>query len=100
MRQGVPNSQRILQEIIAERERITGEKSKEKLLAYLRFSRSTDGKIILADLKASYGGISFTPGYPDVTNFKEGRRSVYDDIETTIAAAAAMETQDPGGGRA
>ncbi|MDA8120980.1 MAG: hypothetical protein M0Z38_00245 [Deltaproteobacteria bacterium] len=98
MKPGIPNSQRILQEIIAERERLTGEKSKEKFQAYLRWSRSADGKVILADLKSSYGGISFVPGYPDVTNFKEGRRSVYDDIENTIAAAAAMELSDPGGG--
>jgi len=95
---GIPNSQRLLQEIIAERERITGEKSKEKFAAYLRWSRTAEGKVILADLKSSYGGVSFVPGYADVTAFNEGRRSVADDIETIIATAAAMELSDPGGG--
>ncbi|MDA8178301.1 MAG: hypothetical protein M0T69_02000 [Deltaproteobacteria bacterium] len=99
MKPGIPNSQRILQEIIAERERLTGEKSKEKLQAYKICFGSPEGKKVLADLKASYGGISFVPGYADVTAFNEGRRSVADDIETIIAMMEAMpELSDPGGG--
>ncbi len=98
MKPGVPNSQRILAEIMAERERLTRQSPKDKLLAYKICFGTPEGKKVLADLKASYGGISFVPGYSDVTAFNEGRRSVADDIETILAMAAAMELSDPGGG--
>ena len=81
-----------------ERERITRQSPKEKLDAYRITFSTAEGQEVLADLKASYGGISFVPGYSDVTAFNEGRRSVADDIETILAMAAAMEQSDPGGG--
>jgi len=98
LKPGVPNSQRLLQEIMAERDRMTRGATREKLTAYRIAFSTHEGKKVLADLKSSYGGISFVPGYPDVSAFNEGRRSVADDIETILAAAALMETSDPGGG--
>ena len=80
-----------------ERERITRQSPKEKLDAYRITFSTAEGQEVLADLKASYGGISFVPGYSDVTAFNEGRRSVADDIDT-ILAMAAMEPSDSGGG--
>lgn len=100
MKPGIPNQQRLLQEILEERDRLTRGASKEKLGAYLRVFRSADGKKVLTDIKSSYSGISFVPGYSDVTAFKEGRRSVADDIDTIIATAEVMELQEAqeGGG--
>ena len=98
MKPGVTNQQRLLQEIMAERERITGGSTKEKIDAYRIVFRSPEGAKVLADLKASYGGISFVPGYADVTAFNEGRRSVADDIDTILAMAERMELSNPGGG--
>jgi hypothetical protein len=98
VRSGSTNQQRLLQEIIAERDRLTRGATKEKLEAYRLTFKTPEGKKVLADLRASYGGISFVPGYSDVTAFNEGRRSVADDIETILATAAAMELSDPGGG--
>jgi len=80
-----------------ERERITRQSPKEKFKAYRITFSTAEGQKVLTDLKASYGGISFVPGYSDVTAFNEGRRSVADDIETILAMAAAMEHSDPGG---
>jgi len=97
VRPGVTNHPRLLQDIIEERERITRQSPKEKFKAYRITFSTAEGQKVLADLKASYGGISFVPGYSDVTAFNEGRRSVADDIET-ILAMAAMEQSDPGGG--
>jgi len=97
VRPGPTNQQRLLQEIVAERDRLTRGATREKLEAYRLAFKTPEGKKVLADLKASYGGISFVPGYSDVTAFNEGRRSVADDIET-ILAMAAMEPSDSGGG--
>lgn len=83
---------------MAERDRMTRGATREKLTAYKIAFGTPEGKKVLADLKSSYGGVSFVPGYADVTAFNEGRRSVADDIETILAAAALMETSDPGGG--
>lgn len=94
MKPGPTNQQRLLQEIMVERDRLTRGATKEKLEAYRITFKSPEGKKVLADLKASYSGISFVPGYSDVTAFNEGRRSVSDDIETILATAAAMEQSD------
>ncbi len=93
MKPGPTNQQRLLQEIMEERDRLTQSSTKEKLEAYRITFTSPEGKKVLADLKASYCGISFVPGYADVTAFKEGRRSVADDIETTVALAIAAVDQ-------
>ena len=98
MKPGIPNSQRLLQEIMSERDRLTGQATPDKYRAYRITFGSPEGKKVLADLKSSYGGISFVPGYADVTAFNEGRRSVADDIETILALAAAMEQSDQQGG--
>jgi hypothetical protein len=98
VRPGPTNQQRLLQEIMAERDRLTRGSTREKLEAYRLTFKSAEGQKVLADLKASYGGISFVPGYSDVTAFNEGRRSVFDDIETILATAAAMELSNLGGG--
>ncbi len=98
MKPGPTNQQRLLQEIIAERDRLTRGATKDKLAAYKITFSSPEGKKVLADLKSSYSGISFVPGYADVTAFNEGRRSVADDIETILAAAAEMELLDQQGG--
>ena len=98
MKPGLTNQQRLLQEIMAERDQLTRGATKEKLEAYRITFGTAEGQKVLTDLKASYGGISFVPGYSDVTAFNEGRRSVADDIETILAMATTMERSDSGGG--
>lgn len=90
---GTPNQARLLQQLIEERDTFVKGSSRERLEAYLAVFTSAAGKIVLKDLKSSYGGISLTPGYPDVTAFREGRRSVADDIEAVVALAEAAQTQ-------
>lgn len=91
----VPNQERLLQQLMAEREKFTRGATKEKLLAYKLCFESEPGRMVLVDLEASYTGISLTPGYPDVTAFKEGRRSVIDDIFTVLKLAETMGVAPP-----
>ena len=87
----IPNQERLLQSIREEREKLTQGAEREKLVAYRQTFDSAYGVAVLADLEASYGGISLTPGYADVTAFKEGRRSVLDDIKTILKIAETLQ---------
>ncbi|MBF8258980.1 MAG: hypothetical protein HW377_1354 [Actinobacteria bacterium] len=98
MKPGPTNQQRLLKEIIEERDRLTRGATPDKLMAYKITFATPEGMKVLADLRASYGGISFVPGYGDVTAFNEGRRSVYDDIMTVLAIVAQMEQAEQQGG--
>jgi len=91
----VPNQERLLKAIASEREKLTQGSDKDKLLAYKLTFDSDPGRRVLADLEVSYGGISLTPGYPDVTAFKEGRRSVLDDIKAILRIAEALRIAPP-----
>lgn len=94
---GVPNSERILRDLLAESEAFTGGKKKDLLLAYYEiFVMNPNGRMVLEDIKASFCGISFVPGYSDVTAFREGRRSVGEDIEKAAQIAkAVIESPQP-----
>jgi hypothetical protein len=91
----VPDRERILQQIHQERKDLTNGAPREKLLAYALTFHTEHGRAVLSDLEASYGGISFVPGYPDVGAFKEGRRSVLDDIRLILKTAEALEVAAP-----
>lgn len=91
----MPNQERLLQQLIEDRKKFTEGKSDKVLRAYREFFTSELGRIILADLEVSYGGISLVPGYSDVTAFKEGRRSVVDDIRMVLKLAEAVDRMPP-----
>ncbi len=90
-----PDRERIFQQIMQEREKFIGEKEREILLAYKLTFESAPGRMVLDDLERAYGGITFTPGYPDVSAFKEGRRSVADDIRAMLKRAEALGVAPP-----
>lgn len=90
-----PDRERIFQQLMSEREKFVGEKEGEVLLAYKLVFESGHGRIVLQDLERAYGGVTFTPGYPDVSAFKEGRRSVADDIRSMMKRAEALQVMPP-----
>jgi len=74
-----------------EAKRRMDEKTKDLLLDYyLTFQATPHGQRVLKDLAAGYSENSFVPGYPDVTAFKEGRRSVPEDIHKILIQATAL----------
>lgn len=96
---GTPNQERLLQQLADESLKNIDSKEKEILEDYFAVFESTRGRNVLADLRKSFAGITFTPGYPDVSAFKEGRRSLVEDIEQIlIRARALMAAQKAQGG--
>lgn len=95
MTQHTPDRERILKTLQEEAKRLVDEKTREILLDYHMTFTSPHGQRVLADLIASYSGNSFTPGYPDVTAFREGRRSVPDDIRVILHRAEAFGVTTP-----
>jgi hypothetical protein len=93
--QRTPDRERILQQLLQEREKFVGDKEQEILLAYKLTFESAPGRIVLEDLERAYGGITFTPGYADVSAFKEGRRSVADDIRAMLKRAEVLGVMPP-----
>jgi hypothetical protein len=87
----VPDRERIIEQLREESKRMLDERTKEILLDYhLTFQATAHGQRVLQDLIDSYNGNSFTPGYADVTAFKEGRRSVAEDIVSTLRQAETL----------
>lgn len=86
----VPNQERLLQQILAERKDLVEGKGAALLGAYKRFFESADGRLIVEDMKESYFKNLLTPGYSDVTAYKIGRSSVVEDMDNTYKLALAV----------
>lgn len=51
--------------------------------AYNRLFSTPDGKVVLADLEASFGGVTFNPD-TNVSMYRQGQRAVVDLIKTQV----------------